>query len=639
MPEQTPIRKANGLPKSFMTAGPTLHYSHANVHYCWGLALGAFVLSCFFWAEMLTDSFPAFTPALLHLRQFDHLGRFVLGPLSIFEYPWQILVLGLLMGIMAVVPVLVSQLLSFTYSTPFVLAVAFLAGLPGFALCVLLGSLGAACRPLRFRSRFIAVALCMAPQILYWGFLGQARGLEPIKWGFSFAPWVCAWFTALVIAVCVLGIGHFTRYRPGIVWVFTFLTTILALWVFQTKIGLAELAYQRYIAKNDPRQVPELHEHNMTPILDRICLDPQAQRLLRFFYPSELILLRAALKSDVQAQLAYERWPSWFPVTSELNYQAKKRSLSRQYDLFISPPRPWWMPGFVHRSFLAKRAVSERMPIALYYKALLSEYKPDIKNLDEKEVLCFYSDYPHWESLPIWYELYANFGQSGESIEARCRIATLLAGQEKFEKASELITEAQVMARQHLSRLQAANKNADSVLAVFRPPADSTMTVFELTDLALKLAQLQSLLSPENLGQQENLRQRLARFVALNPYSPTYVTQLESLLAEVQADDRDPLRDNLLLAKAKTIPDTQSRSRQLAELAEKFRSTDGGIAALYELGLVKIRCWKERQSQNGQAKSFLVEARQTLSRFTELYPDSFYAEQARSMLDTLPAGE
>ena len=34
--------KQTGPSKSFMTVGPTLHYSHANVRRCWGLAILVF---------------------------------------------------------------------------------------------------------------------------------------------------------------------------------------------------------------------------------------------------------------------------------------------------------------------------------------------------------------------------------------------------------------------------------------------------------------------------------------------------------------------------------------------------------------------------------------------------------------------
>jgi len=217
--EKAPI----AVSKSFMAVGPTLHYSHKNVQRCWLLAVAAFGVSCFFWSKIATGSFWSFDIQAAARPEFWHLGQTIISGVSIFEYPWQIVVLGLLMGILSIVPILISQLMSFRYSLIFILAVFFLANLPGFAICLLVSCIAVACRPLRFRSRFVAIVLCTTPQLLYWGYFGGVRGVEPIRWGFSFAPWIFAWIDGLTIAGFVLGIGHYTRYRPGLVWIFSFM--------------------------------------------------------------------------------------------------------------------------------------------------------------------------------------------------------------------------------------------------------------------------------------------------------------------------------------------------------------------------------------------------------------------------------
>ena len=184
--EKSPIAAS----KSLLTVGPTLHYSHQNVQRCWLLAVAAFVASCCFWSKIVTGSFWAFDFEVLINPKLWRLGQYVAGGISIFEYPWQILVLGLLMGILAVIPVLTAQLMSFSYSLPFILAVAFLANLPGLAISLFVSCFAVVCRPLRFRSRFIAIGLCTAPQLFYWGLFGGAAGVERVKWGFSFTPWI-----------------------------------------------------------------------------------------------------------------------------------------------------------------------------------------------------------------------------------------------------------------------------------------------------------------------------------------------------------------------------------------------------------------------------------------------------------------
>jgi hypothetical protein len=128
--EKTPIVAS----KTFLSVGPTLRYSHENVQRCWLLAVAAYGLSASFWSKVLTGSFWSFDFQAVVSPKLWYLGQSVTAGLSIFEYPWQILVLGLLMGILAIVPVLVSQLMSFRYSLPFVLLVFFVANLPAFAI-------------------------------------------------------------------------------------------------------------------------------------------------------------------------------------------------------------------------------------------------------------------------------------------------------------------------------------------------------------------------------------------------------------------------------------------------------------------------------------------------------------------------
>ena len=612
--EKTPI----AVSKSFMAVGPTLHYSHKNVQRCWLLAVVVFGMTCFFWSKITTGSFWSFDIQTTTRPAFWHLGQTVISGVSIFEYPWQIIVLGLLMGIMSIVPVLIAQLMSFGYSSVLILAVFSLANLPGFAICLLISCIAVACRPLRFRSRFVAIALCTAPQLVYWAYFGAVRGVEPIKWGFSFAPWIFAWIDALTIAGFVLGIGHFTRYRPGLVWIFTTITLVLAIVVFEVTIGFDELDYQLYVAKNNPEQVTIFHDQSITEILDKTTKDPLIKKYLEgFFYPADPIALRAELKREIQIKLGYDTWPSWLTLPQELEYQSKRQWLFGQYNLFIN-----------------KRSNSSRMPIALYCKGLLSEYSPDINMLGRKEVLHFYSDYPYERSREIWYRLYTEFGNSPESIEARWRIAKHWAGQGKFEQADKLLIEAENMLKTQRSKLlEDKQPSQGTIFDLFHLPAHSVMTLSKLDELQRRIDQLRMLIGPENRTEDQQAIERLAEFVMLNPYASDYSQHLDMLLE--QMDDNDRLRDNVLLAQTKLLPDEQLRAEKLNQLHKEFGKTDGGMLALYELGLLKIGLYQNEQSPE-QKKKYLTDARATLESFIKLYPASFCAEQVKNNLDGLP---
>lgn len=607
--------------KSFMAVGPTLHYSHKNVQICWLLALLSFGASCLFWSKIVHGTFWSFETQKTLDLEFWRLDKAVTTGLSIYEYPWQILVVGLLMGVISVVPVLISQLMSFRYSVFFLFLVFFAANLPGFAIILLISCIAAACRPLRFRSRFIAIALCVVPQLLYWGYFGRARGVEAIEWGVSFTPWICAWLDALIIAGLVLGIGHYTRYRPGLTWVFTTLTLVIALVVFEKAIGFDELDYNLYVATNNPEQVDAFHDHSITRALDETMKDAKTSILLdKWFYPTDAIARRAELKTEIQKHSNNNNWPSWFIVPPELAYKERKEELLAKYDLFMG-----------------KHPGSRRMPIALYYKAIVTEYSPDANLLGQKEILHFYSDHPHERARKIWWELYWDFGSSPESLEARWRLAKYYSGQSEFGQAEELLAEAEIMLAAELTKLhEAEDAPSGGLFGLFRRPTNSAMTERKLEELQRRLDELQLLISSANRAEDPASIERLAKFVMLNPHATDYAQHLDGLLE--QSEGQDKLRDNILLAQVKLIADEQLRAEKLAELHTEHSDTDGGMIALYELGILQIGMGHRQDPANPQFRQkFFEQARATLQKFVDLYPNSLYVDQVKKNLESLPA--
>ncbi len=632
--ENKEFEKTLKTPKTFLAVGPTLHYSHRNVQFYWLLAAFMFSLTCLFWSRIVSGTFWAFDFDAQSIPDFHDLGRATITGVSIFEYPWQIVVLGLLMGILAVVPVLVAQLMSFGHSFLFVLAVFFLANLPGFAVFLMVSCFAAAVRPLRFRSRIIAIALCLAPQLVYWAAFGGARGVEPLEWGFSFAPWIWAWLTGMTIAGLVLAIGHYTRYKPGLIWTFTTTTLLLALIVFGSAIGFDELDYQLYVARNNPEEVPEFRDHSIREALDKTISDPAEKEYRKAFsYPTEIIPLREEIKRETQISLARDnRWPQGLIVPEELQYEDKRKWLNEQYDRFIHPSQPRWMPTAIYRRIIERRSRGQRIPIALYCKAILNEYTPDLRRLEQEETLHFSSDYAQKPASRIWLHLCSDprYNHSLESAEARWRAAKLLVSPKGLDKARAILTEADTLIRERQARQPASGAApGDGLFSAFRRPPDTVMTPLKLRELQGRIYELQTLLGDENLAGGEGTLARLAEFVMLNPYSPEYEQQLDALLARV--GEKDGLRDNLLLAKTKLIADDQHRAQRLHELSRQYQNTDGGLQALYELTRLNIRLYQRELKREN-----LVLARDMLTRFLSLYPDSFYAAQVKKNLGDLP---
>jgi hypothetical protein len=621
--------------KPFMAMGPTLHYSHKNVQICWLLGVVIFSCACLLWSKVTSGSFwsPSQLESLIMGRGW-HLHRFIVKGISVYEYPWQIPVLGLLMGLFGIVPILTAQLLSFSHSLPFIGAVMFLANLPGIAITLLLSCVGVACRPLRFRSRIIAIALCMSPLLVYWAFFGGAHGQDPISWGISFAPWICAWLLGLILAGVVLGIGHITRYRPGLIWTTTLVVFLLALVIFEKKIGFDELAFQLYVSENNPEEVSEFHPHSVTGVLDEIIKDPQKREFLALYlYPPETIPLRKELKREMQVHLSYDRWPSWVDedrLPQDLRFQDKRRWLLKQYDYFINPPKPWWMPGFLHEPLRKRRVSSPRMAVALYYRALLLEHAPDPRALGQEEQLMFYNDHPLERARETWQRLYAGYKDTPEVLEAYWRIAKHWAGSGRFKDALDLLEEARRRARMLLEQQE---PREETLFSRFQQPATLAITRTQLLD---RLDRLSSLIGPENRSQDPQANSGLATFVMLNPYALDYPHRLDALLQ--QLDEKDRLRDNVLLAQAKLKEDQQERETLLWQLHQTFMGSDGGREALYELALLRVRHY-QAETDAERKNEFLDKARKTLISFIDLYQDSIFTPRVEQILAGLPEVE
>jgi hypothetical protein len=276
------------------------------------------------------------------------------------------------------------------------------------------------------------------------------------------------------------------------------------------------------------------------------------------------------------------------------------------------------------------------MPIALYFKAILNEYSPDIRKLGSEEVLHFYNDYPHERSTDSWFTLYRDFGDSPESLEARWRIAKHWAGREKFESAEELLIEAQSKVTDRLKLLEGQQKPDESLFNLFQRPPESVMTVSKLKELQRRIEQTLTLIGAENRSDDPEVNKRLSQFVMLNPHMTDYSRQINMLLQ--QTDQDDPLRDNIMLIEAKLTDDEQLRIEKLSQIHKKYPQTDGGRQALYELGFLRFTRWRQQGDSDLELmKKHMEEARTTLEDFNNLYPESFYIEQVRKYLDDMPS--
>lgn len=561
--------KQQGPSKSFMTSGPTLHYSHSNVLASFWFSFIVYAALCSFWAKINYGEVGIPELNTIFEPERWYLSTFLSTPLSIFEYRYQGMVIGGLIGLLSIVPLTVSLLLSFPHSILFILTAALVAQLPGLAVALLIGCVAISCRPLRFRSRFVSIVLCIVPPMLYWFLTGGLHTAEPLRWAYSYFPWMFAWITALAYAGFALAVGHYTRYRPGTIGSLSLLFLLASIFLFAYKVGFSEADYQIYVEVHNDQQSTVFAKKSITPILDEAVQDPVLKSYLTAsFYSQDPIMLRSELKREIVDMLRWDHWPQWFSdiMPPEFDYQRAREEIDSDLDFFVNKHKKSW-----------------RIPQVLYHKAMLAEMEPSLKTLETLEILEFDSSHANTEVIPIWGRLYRDFPQSPESIEARCRISYNLAAHKSLDAAHELAQKALDLIKQHIEHLR--NHPAEMSGEIFLPLQTTAITDLKANDLQFRLEYLLNLIESNRSGDSKD-NAVLSEFISLNPNDIMYEKRLKSISAGLSSES--PLKDNVELALILEIPDAYARQEELVKFITNNAEKDSFIQARYKLARLKL---------------------------------------------------
>ena len=174
------------------------------------------------------------------------LGDMLLAPLSIFAYPWMILVAGLLMAAVAFMPIMVAVLYRVWVSLVFIGIVALVGHAPVLAAFLAVGAVLAARTRLRSDMPFLATLLGLAPPTLYFYLFCLAAPHElhsSAQRLVLYSPYLLALVAAIGGAAVVVVMARVTQYRPGVVWPTALVMIILPLAVFFSCVGPAELNF------------------------------------------------------------------------------------------------------------------------------------------------------------------------------------------------------------------------------------------------------------------------------------------------------------------------------------------------------------------------------------------------------------
>jgi len=617
MPNEAPTRR-----KRYFTDGASMCYAPWHRGMSWLINL---VLYCLLNVYILRIQTGLYFSQRNPYPADQTLSELLLAPLNIFHFPTHVIVIGLLMALLCVVPILVAQLYNLLYAVPFVLAALFLGHNHIVALALFISAAAAGFEPLRFKSKFVAALLCLTPEILYWIiFRGPNHESNVLRWAVLYAPWGIALLMSVILFAVTLAIGHFVRYRPGVIAPLVGLFLAGTVTLFHMTIGMPERDFQAYVYRYSPDQIDAFQSRSIVPLLEK----ETAERLEREPY----------LKADTVKEQLRRQWRQAYLIT-RLGVPGSEASLALRevvkffYAKYNADERI--------AKFIASYPHDPRVADALYYRALLKDVAVDLPTLRDKDMLRFYHDVPNAESEVYWRDLLERFGDADVSVEARWRVARLVAARKPaslaeefhFAEALALLDQGEERAcallERHRRRRGQGKREVGWFHDVFsKPPAP--LNESDVLNLRHRIARLRRLIGPENHGALRPHRERLADLVSLDPHQLDYADRLQELL--LNAPKADPLIDNIELAQALLVNDPDVRQGRLADLAQRYHDRDAGVEAMFELAQLLIEKYRRSEHQ-GDRDSLRTAGIEWLQKVIALEPNTYLAQRAQEQLN------
>ncbi|MCF7957414.1 MAG: hypothetical protein K9M57_03075 [Phycisphaerae bacterium] len=480
--------------------------------------------------------------------------------------------------------------------------------------------------PFRFKSKFVAAMICLLPEVLYWGFYsGQNTEQDILRWAVLYSPWALAFFCSIIILGIVISIGHFVRYRPGVLSPIFALILTGTILLFHFSIGMDERDFQAEVFCNSPAQIKEFQLRSIEPLLKK----ELAIRIKKTPY----------LDSDLILEQIRKDWRWTFIESTNL---VSPESLAKEEEVKIERRRIDAIGKGINK-FIDGHKNDLRVADALYYKALLTDMKIDARALRDDDTLGFYYNIPIAHSEPIWQEILERFANHDVSIEARWRLAWLQpaykkpdTGAFKFDAAKALLSEALEMCNKAIERR--AKKASENQLKpsrlgrIFEPPPPS-LSDDQLQELRIRIERMTILLASENRTTDAAQDARLVDFAKLDPHQLNYEDRIKEI--QLKAPQSDPLQDNIELALALLIKDPVQKIKHLEEIIRQHPDKDGGLEAMLQLAPLLLE-ERARNDYVDEQEKLLLRSRQLLETVIKTRPDTFHARLAKKILAQNP---
>jgi hypothetical protein len=512
--------------------------------------LAAFAAVNAFWRYLATGQWASFHPAAYYQDLTTPLGEIFRHPLDILTHPWMIVVSGLLLGLVALVPILVAVLYRSQRSVPFVLIVAVVGHAPVLALAVAIGCALASRSSLRREMPFLASVLGLLPTAAYFALSAlagvDAAAVLPLQRWALYAPFLIAFVSAVLAGAIVLGLARLTGLRSGPVCPLVVLLLGAPVATFYVKVGADELDYA-LIVNRLQADGSIFEDEALGPWVRRNRADGLNPRTIRVRVQEDLHARRDAL------------------------VQACERFLARYGD---SPREAALM-------WLRAQTMSLQLDEVALAGGLI-KYSPSFLRADSAEA---------------WASLRRNHPDAPQAVLADWHLGELALRAVAHDRGGDpnaLVRKAE----KHLRRAREALAEmfpaaADQVPApaparMFSPPADvPSRDYFRGAREAVE--RLVWLMERNHVLTDANSAEALGAYLELNPKQPDYYRRLTGLLSDTtRKREATAMGDNLKLAVALNTPNLYERTEMLIQLAKDER-TDAAITANFELGLIALK--------------------------------------------------
>lgn len=518
--------------------------------FCIALNLLLFAGVCVFWGYLHSARWTPFAGNIFRLGMISPTGMLLLKPLSIFTHPWMIVIVGLLLGVLVLVPLIMAIMYPLFVSIACVVLVGVVGESPLLGLTLLMGCLVAAKTRLRRQYPFLAIIFGMIPVCVFfyiWIYLGlDVATLLPMQQWVLAIPFFLAILLVMVVGQVIVMLVRFNKFQPGAIWPVVLGIGILPAALFFPLIGDGELRYNSLVENELSGKMI------FTPISQAKWVEQHGQGLGDQ-------ALNCALQDDLDR---------------------KKLELSRKCD-----------------DYLARHKTNRRAVEIAWLRACCSNMQCDLSGMDDR-VIVYSGDFTHSAAQQRWEQLLQQYPQSDQAGLAQWHLGVLKLREvadidddtevlKQAEAATQMLSKtrqklSEVVTAHHRRKKQRRSWTAEIFKTAPTLPDEQNYTrrLFDLDCLLWKINDNDVLTDP-------NSARGMARLLSISPHSENYPQQLKKLAANPDFS-KTKMTDNFQMALAKAIRNPYERADALKKLTED-ELTDTAIEAYYELGRISMQ--------------------------------------------------